>query len=93
MKSARLDPDDDLAMVVPPPAMTRAKLSEAIGQLGGTGSEAQALDLFRQAKEMAGVSQFDWLNLGLALYQGTHYSEALEALTRGEQTANGGPGL
>jgi len=73
--------------------MTRAKLSEAIGQLGGTGSEAQALDLFRQAKEMAGVSQFDWLNLGLALYQGTHYSEALEALTRGEQTANGGPGL
>ena len=92
MKSARLDPDDDLALVVPPPAMTKAKLEEAIDQLGGTGSEAQALDLFRQAKDTAGVSQSDWLKLGLALYQGVHYAEAMEALTRGEQTVNGGPG-
>jgi len=93
MTSAHLDPDDDLALVVPPPAMTRARLSEAIDQLSPNESEKQVLDLFNQAKEMAGVSQSDWMKLGFALYRGAHYAEALEALTRGEQTTNGGPGL
>jgi len=93
IKSTRLDPEDHLALVIPPPTITHAALSRAIGRLGVIGSEAQAHDLFLQANDMAGVSQWDWLNLGLALYQEGSYAEALEALRRGEQTANGGPGM
>jgi len=92
LASSRLDPNDDLALVAPPPAMTRAKLSQDIDQMEWTGAGKRSLELFQQAKEMAGLSQGNWVKLGLALYDGMYYNEALEAFRRGEVSLNGGPG-
>jgi hypothetical protein len=89
---AVLDEDDDLAFVIPPPPITRASLMEEIQQLPWTGAGKHALEVFKKAKEITGLNQQNWLKLGLTLYDGDYYDEALYAFERGEQSANGGPG-
>jgi len=91
MTASRLDPNDELALVVPPPAMTRAKLSQAIDQMEWTGAGKYALELFQHAKELANVGQAEWFKLGLTLYDGTHYNESLDAFGRAEKAAGDDP--
>lgn len=87
-----LDEGEDLAMVIPPPAITRAALMDEIQQMPLTGEGKHALELFEKAKEVSGLNATNWLMLGLALYDGRNYDQALDAFARGEHSTSGGPG-
>jgi tetratricopeptide (TPR) repeat protein len=91
LTNARLDASDELALVVPPPAMTRTRLSQLINQLDWTGAGKRAAELFMDAKGIRGVGQWDWFKLGLTLYDGRYYNEALDALSQAEKLAGDDP--
>jgi Peptidase family M1 domain len=81
LERVRLDPDRELAMASPPTAAAQ-DAGKAIRDLDWTGSGDEALELFPRAKE-AELSDPDlWAKLGMTLYDGKHYSEALEAFER-----------
>jgi hypothetical protein len=77
-----LDPDGALALLETP--VTSAVASEeevyrAIDRMPWTGSGEMARDLLARAQECAGRSASLWAKLGLALYDGAYYLEAMEA--------------
>lgn len=87
LREARIDPDGELALVVPPPEPTVADLSRKVRQLPWTGGGDEALALLAEARRL-GVSDADlWAKLGLALFDGRHYPEALEAFRRAADAA------
>ena len=79
LKQARLDPENALALIVPPPQLTEQQLSDKIHQLSWTGSGKQALEIFEKAKETKLSDPDDWFKLGLVLYGGKYYNESLNA--------------
>jgi tetratricopeptide (TPR) repeat protein len=79
LKEARLDPENALALVVPPPSATEQQLSKEIRELPWTGEGLQALNIFEKTKEVELTNSHNWFKLGLALYDGKYYAESLEA--------------
>jgi len=79
LKEVQLDPDGVLALVVPPLSPTGKELNRKLGRTPWTGGENQALDLFKKAREIEPSDADFWGCLGLKVYDGKYYPEALEA--------------
>jgi len=79
LKEVRLDPENALALIIPPPSVTEQQLSKEIRKLPVTGAGRQALDIFEKTKEVGLSNLDDWFKLGLALYDGKYYAESLKA--------------
>lgn len=81
LKEVRVDPNEELAPVVPPASPTGIELAGKIGGLPWEGAGSAALTLFNAARQPAGQLADGrlWLKLGLTLYDGKYYPESLEA--------------
>ena len=89
LKEAQLDPDGELALIVPPPEMTGKELGKRVDQMEWTGVGRQALDLFHKAQEIKSADFAVWKKLGLTLYDGEYYTQALEAFGRAAELTEG----
>lgn len=85
LKDVQLDPDQALPLVVPPPSLGEQELAKAIQNLPWVGAGKKALDIFNKARDRNLLSPGSWFKLGLTLYDGEYYKEALEAF-RGVET-------
>jgi len=56
-------------------------LTAKISQMPWTGAGNEALEVYRQAREMKIPDALFWFKLGLALYDGRYYQQALEVMT------------
>jgi len=81
LKEVKLDAENELALIVPPPSGDSKFLGEIL-QLPWSGAGDKALKLFEKAKELKQTDYEAWGKLGLNLYDGKHYAEALEAFHR-----------
>jgi hypothetical protein len=75
-----IDPAGELAMVIPVPEPTAATVSSRIGQLPWSGAGRAAVAVYRDAVKVKLESGSAWGKLGLTLYDGRHYDEALSAM-------------
>jgi len=82
LSEVRLDPEGDLAMAASLPGTAKGGLSEAIRKLPWTGAGSKALEVFREARDADLEEAELWGKLGLTLYDGKYYAEALEAFRR-----------
>gem|GEM_PF-385540 len=82
MTDVRLDPDGELALVVPHPTIDGAILGRALDHMEYIGIGQLALDLYLKAVEIELAEGSLWRKLGVALYDGRYYEEALEAFRR-----------
>ncbi|MBT4496304.1 MAG: hypothetical protein HOC74_01195 [Gemmatimonadetes bacterium] len=90
LKEVKLDPNEALALVVPPPPPTGKELNERLRELPWTGVDEKARELFRKAREADPEDANFWGVLGLKAYDGGFYPEALEAFRRAvDLTAKG----
>jgi len=78
LKKVRLDPDSELAMVLPAPS-TEEELIRKLRQIPWVGGGKKALDLFNEAQENKPAKVNFWGDLGLKLYDGEYYQEAFQA--------------
>ncbi len=77
LKEVVIDPDHAVALAEPSPS---AELEAKISQMAWTGVGDEALKVCRQARELKIQDGGVWFKLGLLLYDGRHYPEALEAM-------------
>lgn len=82
LKEAIQDPDKKLAMLKKPLAILPEELPEMIQQLPWSGAGEDALKLFETAKSLKLDDADSWYKLGLALFDGSYYKEAFDALQR-----------
>jgi tetratricopeptide (TPR) repeat protein len=87
LKDARLDPNNELAMVIPPPAPNEAQLTGMVKDLPWTGAGKKALNVFKKAEEGKMTNADSWFKLGLTLYDGHYYKEALVAFRHTHELA------
>lgn len=92
LKELQLDPEGDLAMVLPPPGpppppTTEEGLRRRIRRLGWPGSGEDALPLFQATKGVKLADAFSWFKLGMVLYDGRHLQEALDSFRQAAQIA------
>lgn len=95
LKQVQLDPETDLAMVLPlpgPPPLptTEEALRKRIRRLGRPGSREDSLPLFQATKEVKLTDAFSWFKLGMALYDGRHLQEALDSFRQAAHIAGDG---
>jgi hypothetical protein len=83
VKQVRLDPAGALANVLPPPAAGGGDLSSQIRKLPWSGAGDLAKALYPQAIKERLLRDGEWFRLGLNLYDGAHYAEALESFRAG----------
>jgi len=82
LKSIVIEPDEDVALATAPPQKEQRDAVAKISQLPWTGAGAAALDAYQKLRDSK-VDDIDtWAKLGLLLYDGQHYPEALDAMTR-----------
>ena len=79
LKEVRLDPEQVLPLVVPPPPMTAEQLTQAVQDLPWINAGKKALDVFNETKNGALANADSWFKLALTLYDGKYYEQALEA--------------
>lgn len=77
-----LDPDHAFPLVVPPPAMTEAMLTERLDEMPWTGAGETAGRLYTHAVELDSKTSAVWRKLGLTLFDAGRYPEALDAFER-----------
>jgi tetratricopeptide (TPR) repeat protein len=76
----KLDANRELPLVIPLPNLTLAQLKKDIRNLKWTKEGDKALKIFNEIKSVEfNEVEFSWGKLGLCLYDGRHYPEALEA--------------
>ncbi len=91
LAEAQLDPSGELALVVPPPPPNQAEIARRVQRLPWTGAGEQAVEVFTAAQEVEVQDADLWGKLGLTLYDGRHYSEALTAFGRAAEFSGEGP--
>jgi len=79
LKDVQLDPEQALPLVFTRLPMTAEQLTEAIQDLPWVGAGKKALDVFEEARDRNLLGPGSWFKLGLTLYDGKYYKEALEA--------------
>jgi tetratricopeptide (TPR) repeat protein len=89
LKGAELDPDEALAMVVPPPLPGAKQIGEIIGGLPWVGAGDRAREVFEQARERELSDAGSWYKLGMMLYDGENYKEALVAFRTAQEQTQG----
>jgi len=82
LKEVILDPERTQWMPEGAPPPTAGELKRKISALSLTGSGEAALALMLRAREMHLTTSMPWRRLGLLLYDGRHYAEALECYQR-----------
>jgi tetratricopeptide (TPR) repeat protein len=90
LEEARLDPDGELALIVPPPTPASKDLDSKLRDVPWTGGGKQALDLFNEAREIKPADADFWGILGLKVYDGKYYAEALDAFRQSAELAGEG---
>jgi tetratricopeptide (TPR) repeat protein len=80
LKGVVIDPDSAVSLAEAPSPSQR-ELMAKIRQMPWTGAGEAALEAWQQAREMKIEDAGIWLKLGLMLYDGRHYQEALEVMT------------
>ena len=92
VKEVIIDPDEELAMVIPPPPPAKEiKLRRRISDLSWSGCSGAALDLFPRAREIEGLDAHSWGKIAINLYDGFRYKQALEAFERCAESATDDP--
>jgi len=89
LKEAIVDPDGELPNVYPPPEPAEHEWAGRISALPYTGAGAAALELYRLAVKRDSKEPDTWVRLGLSLYDGAYYTEALDAFARLESASSG----
>jgi tetratricopeptide (TPR) repeat protein len=84
----RLDPDDVLPLIYPPPEPKEMEVAGEITGLPWTGIGERAREAYERALNAGLKSGSLWFKLGLTLYDGDYYNEALEAFKRAEELSN-----
>ncbi|MFC1614536.1 M1 family aminopeptidase [Gemmatimonadota bacterium] len=87
LKEGRVDPDNELAMVLPTPS-TEEKLIRKLTQIPWVGGGKKALALFNEAQENKPANADFWGDLGVKLFDGEYYQEALQAFALAELLAD-----
>ncbi len=82
LKEVRLDPEEVLPMVVSPPMLRSQDISQIIEELPSIGAGEKVLDTFQKATRSNHRDADDWYRLGLMLYDGRYYQEAIEAFEK-----------
>jgi len=81
LKEVVIEPDAAVALAEAPTTPQRQLIAK-IQQMPWTGAGEAALDAYRQAREMKIEDVEFWGKLGLMLYDGRYYPEALEVMAR-----------
>jgi len=81
LKEVVIEPDGTVALAEAPPPAQR-ELMAKVNQMPWTGVGEAAREAYRQAREMKSQDAQFWAKLGLLLYDGRYYPEALEMMTR-----------
>ncbi len=81
LKEVMVEPNAVVAMIDSPLDRRRTFIAK-ISEMPWTGAADAAVDAYRQACDSKIEDQFTWFKLGLLLYDGRHYPEALEAMSR-----------
>jgi tetratricopeptide (TPR) repeat protein len=91
LKNVELDPNHALPLVVPPPSPEEQELARALQDLPWVGAGKEALEIFEkaQANEMSDSGR--WFKLGMALYDGSYYEQALTAFEKAQRQAQEEP--
>ena len=79
LKDVQLDPDQALPLVAAPPSSGEKELVKAIQDLPWVDAGKKALEVFKKAQENKMSNPGQWFKLGLTLYDGRYYEQALEA--------------
>jgi tetratricopeptide (TPR) repeat protein len=77
-----LDPDEVLPLLEALPKPTSQEVRREIAGLGWTGMGDKARQVFLRAQECGLEVADQWWKIGLVLYDGAYYVEALEAFQR-----------
>jgi hypothetical protein len=81
LKEVVLEPGSVVAMI-DSPLDRRRTFAAKVGDMPWTGAGDAAVEAYHQACELKIEDLFTWFKLGLLLYDGRHYPEALEAMSR-----------
>ena len=83
LKEVKLDAKRELPLVIPPPDLILAQLKKDVRSLKWIVEGDKALKLFNETKNVKfNEVEFPWGKLGMCLYDGRHYIEALEAFRK-----------
>jgi len=85
LKDARLDPEGALAFVPRPPSAGSEQLRSEVQNLPWLGAGQRAMKVFKRMKMGELSDSGSWFKLGLTLYDGKYYEEALEAFRLAEE--------
>jgi hypothetical protein len=77
-----IDPEKKLPLVAEPPSRTAAEMDAIVGAMGWSVEGEKALEVYGLAMGSEITSALTWLKLGILLYDGGHYTEALDCFTR-----------
>ena len=82
LKDVKLDPSAELMLVSPPYPVNREVVLQAINGLDWSGSGEKAKELFGNAQQTGINSAWLWYKLGMCLFDGAGYDQALESFER-----------
>jgi tetratricopeptide (TPR) repeat protein len=85
LKSVVIEPDAAVALAEAP-SQAQRELVAKVNQMPWVGAGPTALDAYQKARELKINNADVWAKLGLLLYDGRHYPEALAAMTQLSQS-------
>ena len=94
LKDVLLDPDTLIALVNPPPKgdfNALVELNQKVQELPWTRAGEKALFVYKEATKLGMNSAILWYRLGLMLYDGKYYSEAMKAFDYSLELNDGNP--
>jgi tetratricopeptide (TPR) repeat protein len=91
LKDVQIDPDQALPLVVPPPSPGEQELAKAIQDLPWVGAGEKALNVFKKIQDSKMSDPGQWFKLGMTLYDGKYYEQALEAFRKSQIHAQKDP--
>ncbi|MBN2132241.1 MAG: hypothetical protein JW741_22260 [Sedimentisphaerales bacterium] len=91
LKDVQLDPEKALPLVVPPPSAHDQELARTMQELPWVGAGEKALEVFEKAQQAQMSDAGRWFKLGMALYDGKYYEQALTAFRTSQRQAQDDP--